>query len=263
MFYLVACNAMLAIGPLIYHYLQRQQWLAAIHTFTAVTLSGLVLFDIAPHLWQSAGWPIVPFLLLGLIGPTLIESLFRKVSHTTHTIALLCGLFGLLLHTITDGSIIAMAQHTHNNHALALGIVLHRFPASLAVWWLLRPKYGRLAAATVFAFMILLTVLGYYAESQLPHFFQSTPALWLQAFVTGSILHVLLHRPHEASCGHSHASTPINERILTRRHWLGGIGGVLFVGVMLNMFGHAHEHDSRSHSHEHHSTEKTTEHTDS
>ncbi len=263
MFYLVACNAMLAIGPLIYHYLQRQQLLSAIHTFTAVTLIGLVLLDIAPHLWQSAGWPIVPCLLLGFIGPTLIESLFRKLSHTTHTIALLCGLLGLLLHTITDGTILAVAQHATNNQSLALGIVLHRFPAGLAVWWLLRPKYGRLAAIAVLALMILLTVIGYYAESQLPHFFQSTPALWLQAFVTGSILHVLLHRPHEARCGHAHIPTPKNERFLTQRHWLGGICGVIFVSVMLSMFGHSHEHDSHSHSHEHFPTEKTTEHTDS
>ncbi|WP_051202024.1 hypothetical protein [Ferrimonas senticii] len=259
MHYLIASILVLAFGPLLYHGLrQRPRFLHGITAFVLVALGGLVLFDILPHLWQQAGWLMLPFVLLGIAGPTLMEKLFHRSSAVTHNLTLLLGLTGLLLHTVTDGGAIALAN-AHNDGMLALGVVLHRLPAGLAIWWLLRPAFGRMVAAIVLGLMMLLTVVGYVAEHELEHLFAAEQLLWLQAFVTGSIMHVLLHRPHEHHHSHDHDHQHHHSHAaLSSGHYIGAAVGVLFLSSMMLFFGHNHgaEHDHQpqldSHGHQDH-----------
>ncbi|QIZ78245.1 hypothetical protein [Ferrimonas lipolytica] len=247
MHYLIASLLVLAFGPLLYHGLrQHTRFLNGISAFVLVALSGLVLFDILPHLWQQAGWSIIPFVLLGIAGPSIAEKLFSKVSNYTHNITLVLGLVGLLIHTITDGSAVALAQE-ETNGMLALGVVLHRLPAGLAIWWLLRPAFGRMVAATVLLMMMVLTVIGFLAGDELHHLFAADQLVWLQAFVTGSIMHVLLHRPHEHHHDGEHDHSHSQRSKLSSGHYIGAAIGVLFLSSMMLFFGHSHhDHDDPS-----------------
>ncbi|WP_298440861.1 hypothetical protein [uncultured Ferrimonas sp.] len=246
MHYLIASILVLACGPLLYHGLrQRPRFLHGISAFVLVALGGLVLFDILPELWREAGWSMVPFVLLGIAGPTIAEKLFSKVSNYTHNVTLFLGLAGILLHTITDGGAVALAQQ-QTNGMLALGVVLHRLPAGLAIWWLLRPAFGRLVAATVLGMMMVLTVVGFVAGDELQQMFAAQQLLWLQAFVTGSIMHVLLHRPHEHHHPHGHS----HKLHLSSGHYIGAAIGMLFLSSMMLFFGHNHGSQAEGHQHD-------------
>lgn len=243
MHFLIASLLVLAFGPLLYHGLrQHPRFLHGISAFVLVSLSGLVLFDILPELWHEAGWSIIPFVLLGLAGPTIAEKLFSRVSSYTHNVTLLLGIIGLLVHTITDGGAVALAQQQPNS-MLALGVVLHRLPAGLAIWWLLRPAFGRVVAAAMLLLMMALTVVGYVAGDELEHWFAHEQLVWLQAFVTGSIMHVLLHRPHEHHHGHHHS----HKLQLSSGHYIGSAIGILFLSSMMLFFGHSHHDESEHH----------------
>ncbi|GAA4878428.1 hypothetical protein [Ferrimonas pelagia] len=253
MHYLIASLLILAVGPVLYHGFRRQPKVRnGITAFIIVALLGLVLFDVLPSLWQQGGAMILPFVLLGLAGPTLAEKAFRPFQGATHNLTLLLGLSGLLLHTLTDGSAVALATHAPDSSMLAIGVVLHRLPAGLAVWWLLRPAFGRLAASIMLAAMMLCTLLGFAFGEHLPHYLADNQMIWLQAFVTGSIVHVLLHRPHEHSHEHHHSHR--HTLRLTPGHYLGGAFGLLFLTLL--MLSHGHDHaihtaPDNDHAHQH------------
>ncbi|SHI01373.1 ZIP family metal transporter [Ferrimonas marina] len=248
--YLIASLLILAVGPLLFHALRGlPRFLDSITAFVMVTLAGLILFDILPSLWRLGGPWILPFLLLGVAGPTLAERGFQRISGLTHNLTLSLGLMGLMLHTLTDGSALALASQAQGHPLLALGVVLHRLPAGLAVWWLLRPAFGRTAASAALGLMMLCTVLGFTLGETVLAPLASTELVWLQAFVTGSILHVLLHRPHE----HQHEADDHRHGLqLSTGHYLGAAIGLLFLALLMLSHGTHDHHPGHSHDHSEH-----------
>ncbi|MBY5993409.1 hypothetical protein [Ferrimonas balearica] len=242
--YLIASVLILAVGPLLYHGFRHQtKLLNAIGAFVVVSLFGLVLFDILPELWHHGGAWVVPAVLLGLVGPTLAEKAFHRHSALAHNLTLALGLTGLLVHTLTDGSAIFLVSQQQANDMLALSIVLHNLPAGLAIWWLLRPQFGRWPAAIMLLTLMLFTVLGFFLGEEILSVISLSGSVYLQAFVTGSILHVLLHRPHEHHHGdHHHHRGPR----FSQGHYLGSALGLIF--VVLLMLSH-HDHDHHGHGH--------------
>ncbi len=238
MHYLIASLISLTVGPILHHGLRRQaQFLDGLSAFVVVTLVGLIGLDVLPGLWQQGGLWILPFLLLGIAGPTLVEKAFSRYSSTTHRLTLLLGMLGLLLHTLTDGSAMALTQASPT---LAMSVVLHRLPAGLAVWWLLRPAFGRSWAATMLALMMAFTVLGFLLAEPIQTQLAANQMLWLQAFVTGSLVHVVLHRPHEHHEDHRHGPSRLQ---LRPGHYLGAALGLLLLVLLLVSHGHQHHQE--------------------
>ncbi|TKB55054.1 ZIP family metal transporter [Ferrimonas aestuarii] len=254
--YLIASLLILAVGPILHHGLRKQRGIInAIGAFVMVSLGGLMLFDVLPQVISQGGVLALGFVLLGLFGPSLSEKLFRRHSAFTHNLTVALGIFGLLLHAVTDGSALFMAANEQGPMLLALGIILHRMPAGLAIWWLLRPAYGRIIASAALAGMMLTTIIGYGVGPELLHIMNADHIVYLQGFVTGSIMHVLWHRPHEHhhdhghDHGHSHGKLPK----LHSSHWIGGGLGLLFLVLLMTAHpdhGHneASEHLEISHS---------------
>ncbi|WP_417344453.1 hypothetical protein [Ferrimonas sp.] len=243
--YLIASLLILAVGPILHHGLKN--WtgiITAIGAFVMVSLGGLVLFDVLPQVVTLGGLPAILFVLLGLFGPTLSEKLFKRHSAFAHNLTVALGVFGLLLHAVTDGSALFMAANEQGPLLLAFGIILHRMPAGLAVWWLLRPAYGRLIAVGVLGLMMAATLIGYKLGPELLHHMTATHIVYLQSFVTGSILHVLWHRPHERHShdhDHHHGGLPA----INSAHWIGGGLGLLFL-VLLMVAHPDHGHSGAS-----------------
>lgn len=209
MTYLIASCIALLLGPLCFRYLNADSGLhKGLDGFIFVSLGGLVLIHILPELLAHGGLLAIVFVILGLWGPTASEKLFHRYSEITHKLTLIFGITGLLLHTATDGGALVLAQQGNSSALLALGVILHRLPVGLAIWWLLKPQAGRLWASTVLGLMIVLTVLGYVAGEQLLHQLNIDNTVYLQAFVTGSILHVVMHQPHVHEHKHAHQATP-------------------------------------------------------
>jgi hypothetical protein len=238
MLYLIASCIALLFGPLFYRYFSSGSGLQkGLDGFIFVSLGGLVLIHILPELLEHGGFITLFFVLLGVWGPTASEKLFHRYSNITHNITLILGIGGLLLHTITDGGAMVLAQQEGNSTLLALGVIMHRLPVGVAIWWLLKPQVGTRWASVVLAAMMVLTAVGYFAGEHLLTQLSLENTVYLQAFVTGSILHVVLHQPH----GHQH------EDKQGKYQYQAGIGSLLGLGLLallllMDTGGHEHAH---------------------
>ncbi|MGX9462653.1 metal transporter [Shewanella sp. A14] len=238
MLYLIASCIALLFGPLFYRFFSSGSGLQkGLDGFIFVSLGGLVLIHILPELLEHGGFITLLFVLLGVWGPTASEKLFHRYSEITHNITLTLGISGLLLHTITDGGAMILAQQDGNSTLLALGVIMHRLPVGVAIWWLLKPQVGTRWASIVLAAMMVLTSVGYFAGEHLLTQLSLENTVYLQAFVTGSILHVVLHQPH----GHQ------QEDKQGQYQYQAGIGSLLGLGLLallllMDTGGHEHVH---------------------
>lgn len=241
MFYLAASCFALLLGPLFYRYFTSGSGLQkGLDGFIFVSLGGLVLIHILPELIEHGGLSSLIFVILGMWGPTASEKLFHKYSEVTHNLTLILGVGGLFLHTITDGGAMVLAQQQGSSPLLALGIILHRLPVGIAIWWLLKPQLGAKWAWTVLISMMLLTGMGYFAGTQMLNHLSLDNTVYLQAFVTGSILHVVLHQPHGEHNPDKHG----------KYEYQSGIGSLLGIGLLVILLSLQHSHSGHQHSSE-------------
>ncbi|MCU8000364.1 metal transporter [Shewanella sp. SM95] len=242
MLYLLASCIALLIGPLFYRYFSSSSGLQkGLDGFIFVSLGGLVLIHILPELLEHGGMLAIVFVLLGIWGPTASERLFHRYSEVTHNFTLFLGIGGLLLHTITDGTAMVLAQQDDNSILLALGVILHQLPVGFAVWWILKPHLGTRWTLMIFAAQMLFTGIGYFAGEQLLPYLNIDDTVYLQAFITGTILHVVLHQPH----GQHESDTQ------GKYEYQAGIGSLLGIGllvILLLMDSGGHEHAHHDHS---------------
>lgn len=185
----------LLLGPLAYGALTRRGELAAaLDGFIFVTIGALVLLEALPEAVAAGGVWAWAFLFGGLFGPTVLERLIHTAARQTHLATLLIGGFGLVLHATADGT--ALGAGSAHNPLLPVAVILHRLPVGLAVWWLLKPSFGNRTAGAMLALMVIGTVVGFAAGPQVVSAVDSTALAWFQAFVAGSILHVVFNKPH-------------------------------------------------------------------
>ncbi|GLS90602.1 hypothetical protein GCM10007916_16690 [Psychromonas marina] len=243
----------LFLGPITYRLLKRQPgWLDLMDAFIFVTISGLVLFHILPEVMHSGGPIVLVLTAIGLLAPSWIEKYFHKAAHQAHQTTLFLGVLGLVVHAIVDGSALVVEPGDHTAWLLALGVLLHRFPVGLTVWWLLRPQYGRTLPLVILGAMSVATVTGaVFAEHSVAHL-NGQYLAWFQAFVMGSIMHVVLHRPYLKSGKHSHDHSSVSEQDddKSENRYAAGIGSILGVLVLaavllphwLGYVEHNHDH---------------------
>lgn len=235
----------LFLGPVTYRLLQRQPgWLDLLDAFIFVSISGLVLFHILPELLYEGGLLVLVLTGLGLLMPSLIEKYFHKAADKAHNTTLFLGVLGLVLHASIDGTVLLADQANHTGWLLALGVLLHRFPVGLTIWWLLRPQYGVILPFIVLTSMAAATLLGAsYAELSMAQLDGQLLA-WFQAFVMGSIMHVVLHRPYL----HHHKKHQTGNQ--KEHKYAAGIGSLLGLVVLgfvllphwLGYIQHEHNH---------------------
>ncbi|MCF1428916.1 MAG: metal transporter [Shewanella sp.] len=241
MLYLVASCIALLLGPVFYRFFSSGSGLQkGLDGFIFVSLGGLVLVHILPELLHHGGvWSLL-FVILGLWGPTASERLFQRYSEVTHNLTLALGIGGLLLHTLTDGGALVLAQQEGYSPMLALGVILHRLPVGLAIWWLLKPQVGTKWASVVLVAMMTLTAAGYFAGTQLLSQLSLDNTVYLQAFVTGSILHVVLHQPHAHHPQDKHG----------KYEYQAGIGSLLGIALLaaLLLLDSGYHHEAHDHS---------------
>ena len=225
---LVASLLVLGLGPVL-HQLARVKgtMLAALDGFVYVAIGGLVLLHIVPESYELAGWWTLVALLVGLVGPGLVEHRLRGMARQAHAAALLLALVGIGLHGFTDGLALGHARGDHEHHMLPMAIVLHRLPVGLAVWFLLRPVYGVRVALGLLALIGIATVLGFALGEAAVGGLANRGLGLFQALVAGSLLHVVVHRSYPIE---EEASTPQAAR---RHAGVGALGGLGFLWALL------------------------------
>ncbi len=252
----------LFLGPVTYRLLQRQPgWLDLLDAFIFVSISGLVLFHILPELLYEGGLLVLVLTGLGLLTPSLIEKYFHKAANKAHNTTLFLGVLGLVLHASLDGTVLLASQIDHTEWLLALGVLLHRFPVGLTIWWLLRPQYGVVLPFIVLISMAVATLLGAsYAELSMAQLDGQLLA-WFQAFVMGSIMHVVLHRPY---LQHHKKYSKGNQKEHKYAAGIGSFMGLVVLGFVLlphwlGYIEHNHDH-AASNEHEAHLLVQEVEH---
>ena len=85
----------------------------------------------------------------------------------------------LAVHAMMDGA--ALIDHTghdghhghHDEGSLALGVILHRLPLGLTLWWMVNSKLGLKAAFLTLGGLIGATCLGYFVGDEIIHSFSN------------------------------------------------------------------------------------------
>lgn len=189
---LLLCSlAALAIAPALYGWLHRWRRLHNLFdTLLIIIVALMVLAEVMVESYGHIGWQGPLIGIAGMAVPSLIEQGFSRLALPTHRLTTVLGLVALTLHSLMDG---ATLSSNHDNLA-AVAVVLHQLPLGIAVWWLVRHALGRNAAIIVLTGMGVATVIGYLlTQSLLPLLTQSTTTA-VQAFLAGSLLHILVHR---------------------------------------------------------------------
>jgi zinc transporter ZupT len=194
---LIVSIVALGFGPLLYQFAARLH--AAVRLLDGVVMlsvGALVLFVILPHSVQDLGWRAYLLLILGVLGPSLVEHSLTRLQHRAHRAVLVLVTFGVGLHAFADGMALALpgGPVEHGVHLLPVAVVVHRFPAGLVIWWLLRPTYGAKVALFSLVGIGLATIAGYGAEALVAPWLESSASAAFQAFVAGTLLHVAVHR---------------------------------------------------------------------
>lgn len=226
--------AALLAGPALYVVArQRPALLAFLDGFVLVSISGLVLIDVLPEAFRAGGYGVIAFVLLGLLGPTLLERVLTHARRKAHLLTLALAILGLMLHSLGDGAALSPAD-AEGHSTLALAIAIHSLPVGLAVWWLLFPVFGAWLPALAIAGMCASTALGYGYGVSLNLLLGEEIWAWFQALIAGSILHVVFGRPHLDD--HDHAQ---QQQGAPPYEGLGNLAALLMLSLMLST---QHEH---------------------
>ena len=181
----------LILGPILFHIFSlSKNWLKGLDGFLFVVVGWIVCGDILPHSVEKVGWAVLLAALAGLVLPYMAEKVIHH--HKVHGLAVIFGMFGLLMHAMTDGAWLAHS-HMEADYHLAVGVILHRLPVGLAIWWIVRPNYGFKAACIFLLVIAFGSALGFELSGSFFHESTSVSLEYLQAMVAGSLLHVTLH----------------------------------------------------------------------
>jgi len=237
---LLAAIVALLSGPLLFE-LGRlgRKTTAFLDGFAFITIAGLFLFGILPEAMATGGPAAWVFAALGLGFPLLVERLFHDGAQREHVVFLALGALGLLAHCMLDGLLLMGAESGgHEAHSVqeeqGLAVVLHNMPKGIALWFLLAPAFGRWVAGAVLVLLIGGTVLGYLIGDSALTLLTGPGVAWFQAFVAGSIFHVVLH----GVASHEHDGPALSRDAATQSppKWperLGLLGGLVFLFAYL------------------------------
>ncbi len=227
----------LAVGPIVYQVSRFTSVMsAALDGFVYVTIIGLVLIYILPHSIGLGGWVAGVAALTGLLAPTVLEHRLHSLARQVHNLALLLGLVAIALHAFTDGLALTAiaasdsAGHADGGHMLPMAVVVHRLPIGLTVWFLLRPLYGLKAALGCLLLIAVATAVGFASGDAFASVLENANGFGVfQAFVAGSLVHVVLHRSYPVAGAGTDAA-----------RWQAGLGA-LGGAVLLWWMSSAHD----------------------
>ncbi len=173
-----------------------------VEAFIYFAIAGLVVLHIVPESFVVCGWWAILAIFVGWFAPTAVEYFSNRFVERIHMVPLLLSVVGLCLHGMLDGLALAHGGHRlvfdHEGlhyHALPTAVVLHRIPASLLLWWSIRPKYGISSAVIVLICLGGFTTFGFFFGSEvLWKLHQEFYFGLFQALVGGSLLHLASHR---------------------------------------------------------------------
>ncbi|MDE2826215.1 MAG: hypothetical protein OXL40_02755 [Bacteroidota bacterium] len=204
------------VGAFLYPILHDQPRLTrAFDRIMYVVVPLLVLIQVFGHEITHHGWKPVSIvslmgaMALGLLMPIAIKHVSHGIANKTGTLSIIAGFLGLFLHALLEGASLNTDQPINT-----LPIAIHRIAVGVMIWWILRPRYGAFIAMAGIAGLLMTTASGFFLSGVLATEFVGSSHF--QAFVAGSLLHVIFHEsrhggPHSHDTSESEDKTPIND----------------------------------------------------
>ncbi len=199
--------ALLAVGPLLSHWLhRRRQWLLWLDRLTFALIAAVLFAHVLPESIEHAGWLALLMLALGFGLPTLAEKALHKAAETVHLATLGLGMLGLSAHAMLDGLSLTDGVYALSHGSLPALVLLHRIPVGQLIWTLLRPGFGKGISLAVLGMVAIATVAGFALGHSFAHLLHGIYFSLFQALVAGAILHVVVfrghvHQHHSHKCG--------------------------------------------------------------
>jgi len=195
----------ISFGPVLYQlYTYNKKAIDFVDKTVFLIVGGLVVFHLVPHSLEEIGWMAFPLLFLGASIPAIIEKGRESLHEQAHKTSIIIICIGILIHAFLDGMSLMM-PHDHQHDAdfgLPLAIIFHRIPVGLTIWMLARPLYGIYKSIGIIISLCVATSLGFFLFSYLNGIIDHTVASGIQSVVSGSLLHILFHRPHYPDHNH-------------------------------------------------------------
>lgn len=181
-------------GVLIYVTLHhRARTVRLLDTAVIVALPVLVAIQVLSHAWEERSLLPVAAVALGAGLLAVVERLSHSLARHTGDVTILFALLGLSLHALLEGSALTAGA----SPAFVLAVVVHRVAVGLLVWWLVAPRHGAPSAAVGVAAILAATAAGYVVGAGVVADVPFVDSHLLEAFVAGTLLHVVLHQGRE------------------------------------------------------------------
>jgi len=192
--YLIVALAAPVLGPILYATLHGQdRAVRLVDRFVYVAVPALVAWQVLPFAIDQRSAVVIVAVVAGLLIPTVFERASRSMERHADDLAIAVGLSGLVIHAALEGAAFAPLG-APVDPAFGLAVVLHRVPVGLIIWWLLRPRHGIPAAAAGVGSLVVATLLGVILGGELLGAGHGPGAKLYQAFVSGSLMHVVFHQ---------------------------------------------------------------------
>lgn len=205
MTWLIAALAAPIAGPILYKALHdRPRAVELVDGFVYVAVPVLVALQVLPHAWEDRNLFAVAALAAGFLLPAIVEKVSHALADRTDNVAMVVGISGLALHAMLEGAAFLPGGEPIDV-PFALAVTLHRIPVSLVIWWLICPRFGGGWAAAGVGSIVLATLGGYVLGAEMLGGMHSGSAEIYQAFVSGSLVHVVYHQGrHDHDHAHDH-----------------------------------------------------------
>ena len=213
LFLLFVSISVLFVSPLIFYWAKPLRTVEEfLNGFVVASLSLLLALHIVPDAISDAGGFAIGAFVLGISTPLLFERIQGHFSKTHHFAILLGGL-ALSLHALIDGVAIGAGAADQSLMILAAGVVLHRLPVGLALWWLVQPTFGNRIGWAVLVTIAVATGAGYWFGGEWYQIASPQMLGIFQGFVSGMLLHVIFHNlDHDHSLESSHEEHEKHEK---------------------------------------------------
>lgn len=265
---LVLSLVALALGPLLYGACRKMNFVrSGLDGLLFVTIAGIVVVHIVPDVYNVAGFTALAFLAAGVGLAFLVERRPSLGNGDRYTWIILLGAIGLVIHAVMDGIALLPIDHlsgaeadAHHGHShgpkltlrhehldghthsggltdlfsnhLAFGVILHRIPVGMAIWWTVRPRLGKSIAIGALAIIAIATSAAYILGEPVIALMEAKSVACFQAFVAGTLLHVIVFtsvRRDTEITEKPHAQTVIGERL-----------GIMAGLILIFLVPHAH-----------------------
>ena len=244
--YLVIASATVMFGAVIAMVFREKQ--TAFHLIFGITAGAVLGFVLMLmiHLFTEVGYPTILVMWGGFLLIWLLEHLthrmqerlgnhveVKKKQHWGVNLTII----GLSIHSIADGFNLSIAAEEEAvGIALALGILLHRFPIATVITAALRRDYG--VGQTLFRLIPLIVApfIGAFMGERLLHGVFRELTEYLTAFAAGTLLHVVMD-------GLRGGYTPSEEKVSNATKIAFVVGLILTICVMYFFPGFEHGHD--------------------